>query len=501
MTDKLPSMDQFDDFDFRELPIGVYMTSLDGRFIVCNQTLRKMLGLSPEGLSKANIQDFYPNPSDRQTAIAKAIELAKQGKNIEREILPLKVRNQDLYVEDYCKIMQNEEGQVIGFVGCMVDITSDLESKRRERELQERVKELTFDIGRILHANTTTLVMVKQTLDAVVEAFEPKPYRDASVPSAEEVETLLADYANILAGAIERFTNSADEERRLKALSHSQWNKILGYVSFLREFRERIPTPESYPATLRKLANDVGQIHAAIVPGFIAREHARELQNAAWHLERFTNLIEVLETRAAVIQMDHTIHSLREFITSDTREPIEHKRLNVKSLIEEGAKRLSEYARSLKIDIERKDVGDVYVWANERELVRAFSNLMHNAIKYSWRRDPERAKPAWVSIRTKVKNQNVYVEFENWGVPIKREEIENGKVFELGYRGEMSKDRGRLGTGIGLTDARRVAESHGGSIEIESHPAIRGSHKEEQESYYNHPFITTVTIILPLSKK
>jgi len=501
MLGKPPPLDQFEVFDFRELPIGVYMTSLDGQFIVCNQTLRKMLELPLEGLPNANLESYYADPVTRKTAIEQTIRLAEEGKNAEKGVLHLKVRDRDLYVEDYCKLIQNSEGHAVGFVGCMVDITTDFETKQREEELREMVEELRFDIGRILHANTTTLVMVKQTLDALVEAFGPKSYRDSSVPPPEEVEVMLTEYAGILASAIERFTQSADEERRLKALPPDQWNKLLGYISFLREFKERIPTPESYPATLRKLANGVGQIHANVVSGYISREHTRELQNAAWHLERLTNLIEVLETRAAVIQMDYTIHSLREFITSDAREPMERKRLSVKALIEECAKRLAEFARSLNIYIERKDIEDAYIWANERELVRAFSNLMHNAIKYSWHRDPDRARPTWVSIRTKVKDQKVYIEFENWGVPIKSEEIEKGKVFELGYRGEMSKDRGRLGTGIGLTDTRRVAESYGGRVEIESHPTRRGSYIGNQEDYYGHPFLTTVTMVLPVARK
>lgn len=373
------------------------------------------------------------------------------------------------------------------------------ENFKRWQELRDRTEELTFDIGRVLHANTTTLVMVKQTLDAVVEAFERKPYNDVSLPTFEEVDAMLTDGANILASAIERFTQSANEEQRLKALSSSHWNQLLRYASFLHEFKERIPTPESYPATLRKLANDVGQIHANIVPSYISREHARELQNAAWHLERLANLIEVLETRVSVIQMEHTLHSLREFITSGTSEPTGRTLLSVKSLIEESAKRLAEYANSLKIDIESSGVEDAYVRANERELFRAFINLLHNSIKYSWHRDPERAKPAWVSVRTKVKDQKVYVEFENWGVPIKREEIEKGKVFELGYRGEMSIDRGRLGTGIGLTDALRVAKAHGGSIEIESRPVKGDPFDEQQECYYSQPFFTKVTMVLPTS--
>jgi len=217
-------------------------------------------------------------------------------------------------------------------------------------------------------------------------------------------------------------------------------------------------------------------------------------------LERLTNLIEALETRAAVIQMDYTIHSLREFITSDTRQQVEeHTQVKVKTIIGEAVKCLAEFARSMKIDIDSKDVVDAFILANEREMMRALSNLLHNAIKYSWRRDPQRTKPAWVSIRTRVQDQKVYIEFENWGVPIKREEIEKGKVFELGYRGELSKDLGRLGTGIGLTDARRVAEAHGGRLEIESHPALRGLYDEKSEKYYQQPFLTKVTMVLPLA--
>ncbi len=499
MSNTPPLLEQFTNFDFRELPIGVYMTSLDGRFIVANRIVREMLKLPLEGRLDANILQYYANPADRDAAIAEAKRLAAEGKHVDRGILRLKVAGKDLFVEDYCKILQDAEGQVIGFVGCMVDITQSYESRRHEQELRERVDELRFDIGRILHANTTTLVMVKQTLDAVIEAFEPKPYRDMSVPHAQEVETALTEYANLLANAIERLMRSADEQRRLQALTAADWKKLQGYVSFLREYKERIPTPESFPATLRKLANDIGRIHAAIVPGNLARETVREVQNTAWQLERFANLVEVLETRAAVIQMDYTIHSLREFVTTDKREQIPFRHLNVKSLIDECAKRMAEYARSLKIDIDRRDVGELFIMGNERDLLRALSNLLHNAIKYSWRRDPERTKPAWVSVRTFVREKQVHIEFENWGVPIKREEIERGKVFELGYRGELSKDRGRLGTGIGLTDARRVAEAHGGRVEVESHPAFRGLQDEKSAQYYSQPFLTKVTMILPLA--
>lgn len=499
MKDFHLSITQFNDFDFRELPIGVYMTSVDGRFLFANRTMREMLGLPMEGELQTNIRDLYANPTDRDTAIEEAVRLAKEGKNVERGKLHLKVRGRELYIEDYCKTLRNEKGELVGFAGCMVDVTRDYTSRQPERELQERIEELRFDIGRILHANTTTLVMVKQTLDAVAEAFEPKPYRDMAVPQAEEAEAMLTEHANQLANAIERLLQSADETRRLKALPANQWRKLQDFSGFLREFKVRIPTPESYSVTLRKLANETGQIHAAIASGHLPRDPVRELQNAAWHLERLSNLIEVLETRAAVIQMDYTIHSLREFITADKREAVIRQYVSVKALIEECARRMAEYARSLKIDIDRREVEDAMVNVIERDVTRALTNLLHNAIKYSWRRDPERTKPAWVSVRAYVRDRYTHIEFENWGVPVKREEIETGRIFELGYRGELSKDRGRLGTGIGLTDAQRVAEAHGGRLEIESHPALRGAYNEKSEKYYRQPFLTKVTMILPLA--
>ena len=87
--------------------------------------------------------------------------------------------------------------------------------------------------------------------------------------------------------------------------------------------------------------------------------------------------------------------------------------------------------------------------------------------------------------------------FENWGVPIPKGEIDQGLVFHLGYRGKLSSDRGRVGTGIGLTDARRVSRDHDGDVTIDSRPALFGGREDD----YKQPFLTTVTLILPVHSK
>lgn len=496
MSDRPPSLAQFEDFDFRELPIGVYMTSLDGRFIVANRIVREMLGLPLEGQVEANIIEYYANPADRDGAIAEAKRLAGQGKYVDRGILHLKVKDRDLYVEDYCRILNSEEGRIVGFVGCMVDVTSEIDSRRHEMELQERVKELTFDIGRILHTSNTTLLMADQTLTSIINVLEPNPFVGMSVPQSEELNKALAEKADLLARTIARFIQIADEERRLKSLVKNKWLSLEENAAFLQKFEANIPEVELRPSALYNIARNVSNICGEIKPGYLPRESIRNLYREAWHLLRVAILYDALKTRDAILQMEFTLQTLREYVTSDVRETAKREKLKVSYLIDQVVGRLSSYAQSSHVKIEIREKRDDFAYVNEREVVRALTNLLHNAIKYSWHR--EYPKPAWVSINSVIQDRKIYIEFENWGVPISNDEIRDGSIFELGYRGLWSKDRGRLGTGIGLTDAKRVALAHGGDVFIESRPTR--SLSAESQDYYNQPFVTKATLVLPMMR-
>jgi signal transduction histidine kinase len=498
MADKKLTYNQFRNFSMLDLPIGIYLVAPDGHFLVCNQPVRKMLALPLTGPLDASIADFYADPEQRRQVLQKAIEEDRQGRVLEKEVLHLRLQDRDLYVENYCRPLKAaDSGEIIGFIGSLVDITDDYENRRRSNELRQRVDELAVDIGRTLHANTTTLVMVTQTLNNILEAIEPNPF-ESEVPGSEEIDLALEEYARSLVAGIERFQLVADAERRLKALSESRWRFLGDKATFLREYEKRIPTTElRYPA-LRKLGHELVRLCKEVAPGILPREIVRDLQQAAWQLERLCNLIDVLNTRIAVIQMDHTLQSLREFVTSDSRETHRRTRLTVKQLVGQSVARLAEFARASSVAIEERELVDAEVEVNEREVLRALTNLLHNAIKYSWKR--QQARNPYVAIRTYLQNQNVSFEFENWGVPIAREELEDELIFNLGYRGRLATDRGRLGTGIGLTDARRVAQAHGGDVLLKSRPT-RPAVREGDPEYYNQPFVTTAVFTIPAASE
>jgi signal transduction histidine kinase len=500
--DSAPGINELiDNFSYLHLPIGVYFVAPDGRFFDCNRSVRQMLALPLDGPVAASIADFYASPSQRSQLLEKAAEVEARGGYLEKQLIHFRVKGHDIYVENYCRSVRDPAtNEIVGYAGCIVDVTAEHEAEKREDELQHKVEELTLDIGRVLHANTTTLVMAQQTLDAVVEALGPGQFQDLVVPPAEEADELLVQEAARLAGAVEHLSQTGTPERRLEALPAAKWEVLAARAVLLRQIREVVKIPEMRLPTLRKAAHEIAEICRDVQTRRLAREVVRDALQAAAHLEQLACLIDVLNTRNAIIQMDLSLRALRDFITSDVRSPELKTRLPVSWLIEQAISQLAEFARTSGVEIVRRDRGaEAEVEGSERDLARTLSNLLHNAIKYTWKRD--RAGAPWVMVRTQVHDRMVCIDFENWGVPISEDELKKGLIFQLGYRGIWSTDRGRLGTGIGLTDAQRVAYAHGGELRVNSKPASFSPYRPEDAAYYKQPFVTTVTLCLPVAGK
>ena len=95
-------------------------------------------------------------------------------------------------------------------------------------------------------------------------------------------------------------------------------------------------------------------------------------------------------------------------------------------------------------------------------LQRALENLLGNAIKYRTPGTP-------VLVRVASTGERVQLSVHNEGEPIPAEELESiFQVYRRARGGRCTKD----GWGVGLPYARRVAESHGGSIIVTSSAAL-----------------------------
>ncbi len=108
----------------------------------------------------------------------------------------------------------------------------------------------------------------------------------------------------------------------------------------------------------------------------------------------------------------------------------------------------------------------VYLEADPTRLEQVFTNLLHNAAKYT---DPG----GQIVIDAVVENRTAVVRVKDTGIGIDKEMLP--RVFDLFAQADRSLDRACGGLGIGLTLVRAMTEQHGGSVKVRSDGPGRGA--------------------------
>jgi len=104
---------------------------------------------------------------------------------------------------------------------------------------------------------------------------------------------------------------------------------------------------------------------------------------------------------------------------------------------------------------------DMLVNGDALLLKQAISNLVENAIKYSH-------PGGTVNISAEVEDSRLVIQVQDRGIGIS--EADRQHIFERFYRVDKSRDRARGGSGLGLPIVKKIMDSHGGTISVESAP-------------------------------
>jgi diguanylate cyclase (GGDEF)-like protein/PAS domain S-box-containing protein len=117
------------------LPVGVYRTTPEGKFIEANTALARMLGVrTPAGLLKYNVKDFYVKKKDRVDHLEK---LAEKGSIF----MEFELRGADgrrFWARDYCHAVRGARGAVIFLDGILLDVTERMSAEKKlEHALQD----------------------------------------------------------------------------------------------------------------------------------------------------------------------------------------------------------------------------------------------------------------------------------------------------------------------------------------------------------------------------
>ncbi|AVY67839.1 sensor histidine kinase [Xanthomonas translucens] len=146
--------------------------------------------------------------------------------------------------------------------------------------------------------------------------------------------------------------------------------------------------------------------------------------------------------------------------------------IDVDELIGSAARRLQRYQPQVRLDIALA-AGLPTLWVHPALVEQAIFNVLENAAKFSPQGEAIRVAAAMVDGRLRID-----IGDRGPGIP----EDERARIFDMFYSVERG-DRGRHGTGLGLTICQGMIGAHGGSVE-----ALPGSDGRG----------TTIRITLPL---
>lgn len=197
------------------------------------------------------------------------------------------------------------------------------------------------------------------------------------------------------------------------------------------------------------------------------------------------------QTALAVLKSAESLDTVAQNL-GNYLEAYQFKRYSLKYLVDQSVQLYEAEAtrRYVQINTHFQHPSDVEVSKNH--LQYALNNLIHNAIKYSFRGGNNHQRKTlnrYVKIDGQHEKGFYKLSISNYGVGILPEELE--KVFEEGYKGQLTENEYRTGSGKGLSFVKRIIDEHNGTINVESHSFSENTREE------NQPYITKFTIRLP----
>ena len=468
------------------VPIGVYEChGMDesATIVHCNQHYAHLL--DAEDLTEIigkRVSDLYSSPTDHARFIRALRKAADRGVALTGYRLAIKtVAGRRREIEVNSTVIRNAAGDIVGRTGAVRDVTA-------ESALQSQLEELSTDFGSVLHRYSNALLHLNHLLPTYKFLFGPSPFPTAQ-PAADEVWETLIPEVDKLRHELHRMIADVSDRADFKAV-RAVLQKVWEQLDLPQ--LKAIPHAANRVVGVRAVVQRVIEaVSAASLTGHYPRETVKSLRQHARRVLEICAHGSLGEAQQSIRDTDFDVRRFREYLMSGTRSreaPTIHTMFDI---VSRSATQLADYAVERGVEIRQMVDRSLQVVGIERDLVTMVTNLIHNAIKYSWRKGDSRG---WVTVRSNASGIAMTLEIENWGVPIPEDEIRQDLIFQTGFRGRLSGDRGRLGTGIGLTESRHIARRLGGDLVISSRPA-----SDMDPDNLEQPFVTTASLHMPLA--
>jgi signal transduction histidine kinase len=174
----------------------------------------------------------------------------------------------------------------------------------------------------------------------------------------------------------------------------------------------------------------------------------------------------------AVAKLARIVDNLADFADLEAGEAaITTGPVDPDELAREVVEELRDSARDARLHVEVRPSGGGPVLADRRKLRQALCNVVQNAVKFS---------PHGGEVLVEVARHGERLRFSVYDQGPGVAGAAKERIFEPFHHAERGDEARAPGSGLGLPVARRIAEAHGGSVEVESpphtQPAVRSHH-------------------------
>jgi signal transduction histidine kinase len=260
-------------------------------------------------------------------------------------------------------------------------------------------------------------------LTLMAESARTMPFDDGRLPSPGTSDEL-EDFARSFNGLLDRLHVALERQRQFTGqASHQLRTPLAALIAAIEVARRRRRTVEEHERVLDRLLDDAARL---------------------WRVVEALLFLARADAEAELPDLE---------------------RLDLAAWADDHLRRWSGHERAGDLRFEGQDGDPTWTRAHRPLLGQLLDNLLENASKYS-----EPGTP--IVVRAWCEPGAVALSVEDRGCGIPAGDLP--RVFEPFYRAESARRLGHPGVGLGLAVARRIAATHGGTIDAGSEPG-RGS--------------------------
>ncbi|WP_224095185.1 PAS domain S-box protein [Nostoc sp. MS1] len=448
-------------------PVGIFRNDASGRCIFVNERACNLIGSPPEDvLGEGWVKSLHPD--DRQRIVTECNQAVKQNTPFQAEYRFLHANNSTIWVISQAIPERGTNGEVIGYIGTMTDIS---DRKRTEEELLHLSQALESAVEGISQLDTQGRYLKVNPAYAKITGYEPEEMVGMNwevTVHPDDQEKMVTAYQQMLKnGKVEiearamRKDGTAFDKQVVMVKAYNQQQECIGHYCFMKDISDRREVERlkdefvsvvshELRTPLTSISGALDLLASGVLPA--GSEDAQRMLNiAANNTDRLVRLInDILDIER--------IESGKIQITPQA--------CNAADLMTQSVEVIEEMAELAGVKISMSPVS-ANLWADPDRIIQVLTNLLSNAIKFS-----SPGSTVWLNAEIESGKDNISnvphilfkVKDQGRGVPADKLE----SIFERFGQVDASDSRQKGGTGLGLAICRSILQHHGGQIWAES---------------------------------